>query len=160
MKRFGGIGFVTVAVALALAASSASASSPAAALISAANGARAHYRLGPLHASMSLMRSAQLKADEIVRCGSFSHTPCGARFMRTFQQTGYFHRRTRVGENLYWGTGSLGSAGNAVAAWLHSPPHRANLLGRWRDAGVGLIHAPTLFGHHDVWLYVLEFGSR
>lgn len=160
MKRFGGIGIVTVAVALAVAASSASASSTTGDLLNAANVARAQHGLGALRASAMLMRSAQLKADDIVRCGSFSHTPCGAAFARTFQQSGYLHRRTRVGENLYWGTGSLGSAANAVAAWLHSPPHRANLLGRWRDAGVGLVHAQTLFGYHDVWLFVLEFGSN
>jgi uncharacterized protein YkwD len=113
-----------------------------------------------LRASSALMRSAQLKAEVIARCGSFSHTPCGTAFTRTFQQVGYFRSRTRVGENLYWGTGSLGTAGTAVAAWLRSPPHRANLLGRWRDAGVGVVHASSLFGCNDVWLFVLQFGSR
>lgn len=159
MKRFGGIGLIMVAVALAQAAPPASASANAE-LIQTANATRAQNHLGGLHASSALMRSAQLKAGAIVRCNSFSHTPCGTAFTRTFQQAGYFRARTRVGENLYWGTGSLGTPANAVNAWLHSPPHRANLLGSWRDAGVAIVHEPSLFGYHDVWVFVLEFGRH
>jgi uncharacterized protein YkwD len=160
MKRFGGIGLILVAVALAQAAPSVSATSPSAELIQTANATRAQYHLGGLHASGALMRSAQLKAGAIVRCNSFSHTPCGAAFTRTFQQAGYFRARTRVGENLYWGTGGLGTPANAVNAWLHSPPHRANLLGGWHDAGVAVVHESSLFGYQDVWVFVLEFGRH
>jgi uncharacterized protein YkwD len=160
MKRFGGIGLVMVAVALVQAAPPASATSTGGQLIQAANATRVQHGLRALHASAALMRSAQLKADAIMRCGSFSHTPCGASFTRTFQQSGYIRRNTRVGENLYWGTGGVGTPASAVNAWLHSPPHRANLLGSWRDAGVGIIHTPSLFGYHDVWVFVLEFGRR
>jgi uncharacterized protein YkwD len=160
MKRFGGIALITLAVVLAQAVAPASAASLNSAVIQAANGARAQHGLAGLRASAKLMRSAQLKADAIMRCGTFSHTPCGAAFTRTFQQTGYYRGRTRVGENLYWATGGLGTPANAIGAWLHSPPHRANLLGSWRDAGVGVIHAPSLFGHGDVWVFVLEFGRH
>jgi uncharacterized protein YkwD len=160
MIRFGGIGFITVVVALFQAAQSESAISTTSAVLQAANATRAQHGLPALHASPALTQSAQLKADAILRCGSFSHTPCGAPFTHTFQVVGYFRARTRVGENLYWATGGIGTPANAVNAWLHSPPHRANLLGRWRDGGVGIVHAPTLFGYHDVWLFVLEFGRR
>jgi uncharacterized protein YkwD len=52
------------------------------------------------------------------------------------------------GENLAWGTGSLGSAGAIVSQWLASPPHRANLLRRG-FARVG-VAAPlgNFLGHH------------
>jgi len=160
MKRFGGIGIIMVAAVLLQAAPSVSARSSTADVLNAANAARAQHGLRPLRASSALMRSAQMKAAEILRCNSFSHTPCGTAFVHTFQLSGYFRGRVRVGENLYWATGSLGSAAAAINAWLHSPPHRANLLGRWRDGGVGILHADSLFGYHDVWLFVLEFGLR
>jgi uncharacterized protein YkwD len=122
---------------------------------------RAQHGLRPLHLSRVLDRSAALKAHDIVRCRVFSHTPCGMSFSRTFQASGYLRGRARVGENLYWGTGSLGSVDRAIGAWLASPPHRANLLSRsWRDVGVSTLHAPGLFGAGDVWLYVLQFGRH
>src|SRR6059058_1065747 len=104
MKRTGGIGLITVAVAVAFAAPAAA--STQLAVVQAANATRAQHHLGALRLAPALTRSAQLKADEIMRCGSFSHTPCGLSFTRTFQQTGYFRGRARVGENLYWATGS------------------------------------------------------
>jgi uncharacterized protein YkwD len=102
-----------------------------------------------------------MKAEQIRSCRSFSHTPCGSSFTRTFQATGYFRGRVRVGENLYWGSGGLGTTTNAIGAWLRSAPHRANLLGRsWRDIGIGMVHSSSLFGASDVWIFVLQFGRR
>jgi uncharacterized protein YkwD len=102
-----------------------------------------------------------LKAAYIRRCAAFSHTPCGLSFARTFQQAGYLHGHVAVGENLYWGQSSLGSPSAVVAAWLRSPPHRANLLSRqWQQAGIAVVHAQSLFGRSDVWLYVLQFGRH
>ena len=168
MKRLRGYTFVACAAAFALssavgpaAAGTSSTAQQAAALRSLVNTTRVHYGLRPLHRAVLLDRSALLKAEEIRSCGSFSHTPCGNSFARTFQQTGYFRGRVRIGENLFWGSGGLGTSSSAVAAWLHSPPHRANLLGRgWRDVGVGMVHAPSIFGASDVWIFVLQFGRR
>jgi uncharacterized protein YkwD len=43
-----------------------------------------------------------------------------------------------AGENLAWGSGAQGTAQALVAAWLASPPHRANLLApSFRRAGIG-----------------------
>jgi len=106
-----------------------------------------------------LDRSALLKAEAIRTCGSFSHTPCGAPFSRTFQQAGY--GLASIGENLAWATGGLAAPQSIVNAWLASPAHRANLLsGRWRDAGVAVINAPSFAGQRNVRIWVLEFGSR
>src|SRR5437660_10069354 len=152
MKRLRGYTFVVCAAAFALssavgpAAAGASATAQSASeLRSLVNATRAHYRMPALHRSSRLDRSALLKAEDIRSCRSFSHTPCGNSFVRTFQQSGYFRGRVRIGENLFWGSGSLGNANQAIAAWLNSPPHRANLLGRgWRDVGVGMVHAPSI----------------
>jgi len=125
------------------------------------NSTRAHYGLHALRRAARLDRSALMKAEQIRSCRSFSHTPCGNSFTRTFQQTGYLRGNVRVGENLYWGSGGLGTSTNAIVAWLHSPPHRANLLGRsWRDVGIGMVHASSIFGTSDVWIFVLQFGRR
>ena len=165
MRRSGGNSSVVVVATLAaalLVPSSAIGSTreTAASLLASVNAARAQHGLPPLHRTRALDASALMKAEAIRSCGQFSHTPCGMPVTRTFQATGYFHGRVRVGENLYFGTGSLGTASSAVSSWLRSPPHRANLLGRWRDAGIGIVHAPSLFGYGDVWLFVMQFGRH
>jgi uncharacterized protein YkwD len=123
------------------------------------NATRVQHGLRPVRFARLLDRSALLKAQEIRSCGSFSHTPCGAPVTRSFQQVGY--RFGSIGENLAWGTGSLGTPQAIVDAWLQSPPHRAILLSpRWRAAGVAAIDAPRLAGYSNVRLWVLQFGSR
>src|SRR5436305_13268553 len=123
MRKPGG-SFVALVVAVALlstvvAPSAQTAPSAQAKLMALVNAVRAAHGAPSLRRSSILDRSAQLKADEIRRCGVFSHTPCGANFARTFQQVGYFRGRVAVGENLYWGTASVGSPGSALDAWLH-----------------------------------------
>jgi uncharacterized protein YkwD len=168
MKRLRGYTFVVCAAAIAqcsavtpVAAGSSSSAQLPTQLRLLVNSTRAHYGLRALHRAGALDRSALLKAEKIRACRSFSHTPCGNSFTRTFQQTGYFRGRVRVGENIFWGSGSLGTPTGAVNAWLNSPPHRANLLSRgWRDVGVGMVHSSSIFGASDVWIIVLQFGRR
>jgi uncharacterized protein YkwD len=165
MKRSGGKSFVVLFAVVTTAFlapphARASARDTATTLLSSLNATRAQHGLHALRRKRALDMSAVLKARAIVSCGNFSHTPCGLPLLRTFQQTGYFRGRVRIGENLYWGTAGAGAPASAVVAWLRSPPHRANLLGHWRDAGIGILHEPSLFGHSDVWLYVLQFGRR
>src|SRR5205085_5854179 len=168
MKRLRGYTFVACAAALALSsavtpatAGSSSTSQLPTQLRSLVNATRAQYGLPRLRRSARLDASALLKAEAIRSCRSFSHTPCGNSFARTFQQTGYFRGNVRVGENLFWGSGGLGTPASAVAAWPKSPPHRANLLGRgWRDVGVGMVYAQSIFGASNVWIFVVQFGRR
>lgn len=168
MKRLRGYTFVACAAALvcfsavvpATAGTSSTSQLPTQ-LRSLVNTTRAQYGLTRLRRSARLDRSALLKAEAIRSCQSFSHTPCGSSFARTFQQTGYFRGNVRVGENLFWGSGGLGTPVSAVSAWLKSPPHRANLLGHgWRDVGVGMVYAPSIFGASNVWIFVLQFGRH
>jgi uncharacterized protein YkwD len=167
MRRTGGT-FVALVVAFAICPGSAGAAakvSPAKqqvlALFNAVNATRLQHGLHGLRGSQKLNRSSLMKAEDIRRCGSFSHTPCGMAFTRTFQASGYFHGRVIVGENLYWGSGSLGDASHALAAWLQSPLHRANLLRPdWHDVGIGLVHSSSLFGAGNVWVYAMQFGRR
>ena len=122
------------------------------------NVVRHTYRLGSVRGNGSLNRSALLKADAVRRCG-FSHTPCGMSFSRTFQRAGYLPARA-FGENLAWGQASLGSPLNTLSMWLHSPPHRANLLARnWCDLGIAYERG-RMFGRDGVSLWVMQFGRR
>jgi uncharacterized protein YkwD len=122
------------------------------------NVVRRTYRLGAVRGNGSLNRSSLLKADAMRRCG-FSHTPCGMSFSRTFQRAGYLPARA-FGENLAWGQAGLGSPLSTLSMWLHSPPHRANLLARrWRDLGIAYEHH-RMFGHDGVSLWVMQFGRR
>jgi uncharacterized protein YkwD len=120
---------------------------------------RARSGLPPLRELSQLDRSATIRASAIRRCGSFSHTPCGQRFVAPFVRVGYLRRSGAVGENLAWGDSALGSPRATLTAWLASPEHRANLLGRWRDCGIALARG-RLFGAPGVSLWVLQFGRR
>ena len=121
--------------------------------------ARTARGLPGLKESPRLDRAARARALAIRRCGDFSHTACGQPFRQVFVRAGYQGRS--IGENLAWGGGRLGSPDRTLAAWLGSPDHRANLLGRsWREVGVARIHAQRLFGASDVTVWVMQFGAR
>jgi uncharacterized protein YkwD len=122
---------------------------------------RRGHGLAPLRASALLHRSASLRAAAIRRCGDFSHEACGQPFLSVFDQVGYLRaRRVSVGENLAWGSSSLGSPLATLHAWLRSPRHRSMMLGRWREVGIALVHTAGLFGASDVSLWVADFGRR
>src|SRR5947209_10629418 len=122
------------------------------------NVVRHTYRLASVRGNGPLNRSALMKADAVRRCG-FSHTPCGMSFARTFQRAGYLPARA-FGENLAWGQSNLGSPLNTISLWLHSPPHRENLLARrWRDLGIAYERG-HMFGYDGVSLWVMQFGRR
>jgi uncharacterized protein YkwD len=124
------------------------------------NWARRQRGLSVLHDSPRLDRSSLLRASAIRKCGDFSHTPCGQSFMGVFAKVGY-PRSAAVGENLFWGSSSLGSARGAFQGWLSSPGHRHILFMRgWRGLGVGLVQAGQLFGAAQVSVWVAQFGSR
>jgi uncharacterized protein YkwD len=69
-----------------------------------------------------------------------------------------------VGENLAMFGGVQPTAESIVAAWMASPPHRANLLQRhYREAGVAIIHHPSaggVFGGRPTWVVTLDVGRR
>jgi uncharacterized protein YkwD len=122
------------------------------------NVVRRTFGVGPVRVDVPLNRSSLLKAEAVRRCG-FSHTPCGMSFSGTFARAGYLPAR-RFAENLAWGQGEVGSPVRTLAAWLRSPPHRANLLGRsWRDFGIA-VESGQMFGRSGVCLWVLQFGRR
>lgn len=127
------------------------------------NHARQVHGLPPLSTSPLLMRSAALKAEDIVRCAQFSHEACGLDVRQRFRDSGYFAPDvdSRFGENLAWGGSEAGSPRGALLGWLDSPAHRANLLrGEWTEQGIALVHVPNFRGVEDTRIWVSHFGRR
>ena len=124
------------------------------------NWARRNRGMRPLADRHRLDRSSLLRAAAIRRYRQFSHTPCGQTFMGVFVRVGY-PRSAAVGENLFWGGGTLGSARSAFQGWLGSPGHRHIVfMRRWRALGIGVVQAPRLFGAAQVSVWVAQFGTR
>jgi len=60
----------------------------------------------------------------------------------------FYGNHSNIGENILWGSPS---AAGAITAWMGSPLHRGNILGNYREIGVGY-HS---FENH----YVKNFGA-
>ena len=70
-------------------------------------------------------------------------------------------RGYRLGENIAWGSGSLGTPAEIVDAWMHSPGHRANILQRgFREIGIGIARGTPNRSYEDGGTYVTDFGTR
>ena len=63
-----------------------------------------------------------------------------------------------LGENIGWGSGSLATPRSMVNAWMHSAPHRHNILdGRYRSVGVGVAFGAPVGGSGAS--YTTDFGG-
>lgn len=124
------------------------------------NFARRHDGLGQFGNAAALDRSATRKTDDILRCDSFSHYACGRDFTYWMQRSGYLAARCwRAGENIAWGVEGAGTVRSIFVAWLHSPEHRANILGRFSQIGIAL-SVGGLEGHRSAHVWTQDFGSH
>jgi uncharacterized protein YkwD len=127
------------------------------------NRVRSQHGLHPLRLNRKLSRAARRHSRDMVRRRYFAHASLDGRspFAR-MRATRYVPRGASwtLGENIGWGSGSLGEPAALVRAWMRSPGHRANILSRrFRDIGIGIaLGAPvggrgatytTDFGHHS-----------
>jgi uncharacterized protein YkwD len=115
---------------------------------------RRRFGLVRLRRNPELDRAARLKAQRIIRCRRFAHSPCGEPFDRALFQAGYLPWRNgwTVGENLAYG---WSAPYGAFQGLMRSPPHRANILrGAFREIGVFETASP--------WgpLWVVEYGRH
>lgn len=127
------------------------------------NKIRAQHGLPLLHEARKLRRVAAGHSNDMVARRYFEHTtPNGRTMVDRILASGYVRPQDGwlLGENLEWGTGSLATPRGAVQAWLHSPPHRANLLKRgYREVGIGVaLGVPT--GGEPGATYTVDFGAR
>lgn len=115
--------------------------------------------------SGKLRTAAFRHSQDMVRSGFFAHTtPDGVTFLDRIQSSGYLGnaRNWHVGENLVWGSGRLSSPAELVSSWMHSPPHRENLLrARFREIGIGAVRGtPVAAGDGDGITVSSEYGVR
>ena len=122
-------------------------------LLQAVNAARTAYGLRPLRIDPSLTQAAQAHSTDMLRRDYFAHGNFPGRMAA-------FHVSLRTaGENLAWGSGPYGRAGEVVQEWLASPEHRANLLGAgFSRIGLGIARG-TFLGTGDATVVTADFAG-
>jgi len=131
------------------------------------NRTRARFGLPPLHANACLHRVAARHAHDMVNRHYFAHTtPNGWDPAHRARASGYVPRRAAwlVGENIAWGVAGAARPNWVMRAWMHSPPHRHNILSRrFHDVGIGVARGVPVRGFPGVRLratFSVEFGAH
>jgi uncharacterized protein YkwD len=131
------------------------------------NRARARFGLRPLRRNRCLHRVAARHAHDMVHRRYFAHTtPNGWDPGRRARASGYVPRAARwiVGENIAWGVAGAARPNWVMRAWMHSPPHRHNILSRhFHDVGIGVSRGVPVRGFRGVRLratFSVEFGAH
>jgi uncharacterized protein YkwD len=122
----------------------------------------------PLRPNRRLRRAAQAHTESMAFGNYFEHVGPGGSGGGTpvarLRAVGYISSSRagyEVGENIAWGTLGLSTPRAIVAAWMASPPHRANILDRrYRETGIGVSpHPPaSLAGGQPGAIYTQDFG--
>jgi uncharacterized protein YkwD len=107
------------------------------------NAERRKRGLSALRLDPRLSKAAQAHSRDMVRRRYFSHTsPDGLSPAERVRGTGYLRaaRAWTVGENIAWAWHGRETAARVVRAWMHSPPHREEILHpAFRDVGIGAV---------------------
>ena len=130
------------------------------------NQERADHGEAALQFNADLQQSAQAHTESMAFGDYFEHDgPGGDTPLSRMTAAGYIPSGGNVGyeigENIGWGTLSLGTPRAIVAAWMASPGHRANILDvHFRDTAIGVSpHVPSsLSGGQSGGIYTQDFG--
>jgi uncharacterized protein YkwD len=121
--------------------------------------------MGDLDRDKKLQKAAQRHNDHMDGTGCFDHE-CGgeADLDSRLHGVGYLVGGLTpwaFGENIAWGSRDLGTPESIVDAWMHSPPHKANILNRdFKEIGVGFSVGTPTGGHEAGGIYTTDFGLR
>ena len=135
-------------------------------VLAALNRVRVDRGLRPLVISDALQGAAVAHSRAMLEKGFFAHdSPSGVPFVARvrgfYRSAGY--NSWAVGENLIYNTEEI-TADIAIAAWLASPGHRANMLSpAWREVGIGSLYAASAggpFSGDPTWVVTMDFGAR
>jgi uncharacterized protein YkwD len=128
------------------------------------NRIRVHYALHPLAYNEALRTSASAHSVSMVVHGYFGHEGPGGSVDGRISRAGYLSSAGRfvIGEDIGGGDGRLGSPMAVVRDWMHSPPHRENILDpQFRDVGVGVARGFPFSGPGaGAATYTVDFGAR
>jgi uncharacterized protein YkwD len=134
-----------------------------AAILCLHNQIRAENDLPALRDNKRLRKAALGHSKDMVKDGFFEHTtPEGVTMVDRILKAKYVGEDEGwvLGENLAWGTGSLGTPRGAVDAWMDSPGHRANVLKKaYREMGVGVVVGVPVSDAAGA-TYTVDFGAR
>jgi uncharacterized protein YkwD len=131
-------------------------------LFLAINEVRANHGLAPVHLASGLRNAAQAHSNDMVARNYFAHTsPTGSTLCyRIMHSTFDTYGAWWAGENLAWGTGTIGSPRNVIRMWLASPEHRAILLSSsYTYVGIGRTVGPFQ-GFESAAVWTADFGHR
>ncbi len=128
----------------------------AAALLTQTNAQRTTQHEKSLVLNPQLHAAAQSKADDMARNNYWSHnSPDGKTPWYFINSAGYNYQV--AGENLAYG---FSNAADAVAGWMNSPSHKANILNaNYQDVGFGVAKSPNYQGHGPETIIVAEYGA-
>jgi len=120
------------------------------------NRTRINNSLGELTFNYLLSKSAQSKADAMIKANCWSHyCPNGESPWDFFNQANYNY--VFAGENLAEGFYNIEDLMNA---WMKSPTHRENILKKeYVEVGVGIAYGDFQGNQNNV-LVVVHFGAR
>jgi uncharacterized protein YkwD len=136
-----------------------SAEEQAAVVLCMTNYARAVNGLAPLKLNSQLGRAASQKSIDILGCSEFSHYACGRNFDFWDRKFGYLKGCWKIGENIAWGTGTFATVRSIVTRWLESTEHHENILGPYREIGIG-VRDGKLEGYEGAAVWTQSFGSH
>ncbi len=126
------------------------------------NRVRAQHGLASFRLNARLSHAARRHSRDMVRRRYFAHNSLnGSSPFDRMRATHYVPRNASwwLGENIGWGSGSLAEPIAMVRAWMHSPPHRANILSRhFRDIGIGIVPGAPVGGGGAT--YTTDFGRH
>jgi uncharacterized protein YkwD len=118
-----------------------------------------------LQLNAHLQQSAQSHTESMAFGDYFEHDgPGGDTPLSRMIAAGYISSSNvgyEIGENIGWGTLSLGTPRAIVAAWMASPGHRANILdAHFHDTAIGVSpHVPSSLSQGQPGgIYTQDFG--
>jgi uncharacterized protein YkwD len=133
-----------------------------AAVLCLVNQERARRGLAPLRPDPTLGVLAFNHSRDMVARRYFNHTSLDGRTYEARVKAARWvspKRRWMVGENISWGSGTIGAPASVVARWMTSPGHRANILHpAFRHAGVGVAFGVPFPQPMPGATYTMDFG--
>jgi uncharacterized protein YkwD len=123
------------------------------------NDIRRSKGLRPFRLNGKLSRASQRHTNAMTAHHFFAHGDFVGRIRSAHYLSG--SRGWTVGENIAWGSYDYATPASIVDGWMHSPPHRANILnGRFREIGIGVSRGAPVGGQGRAATYGTDFGTR
>jgi uncharacterized protein YkwD len=127
------------------------------------NRERAKHGRRPLRDSRTLSSAAAAHSRDMVARRYFDHNTPGGRDVVDRVMAAHWaprHSAWHLGENIAWGAGQYATPRRIVALWMGSSGHRDNILGHYREAGVGAAVGAPKRTRGKAGTYTMDFGTR